>query len=185
MKSLGQKHKVCSNSFYTFYRIILAVVFLSFLDGFTTQALTQGVPDKKARQRARVDSLMKIKQSLSSVERKMPRFLRIIKRMKDEKAGEEGNTIGLSKKYSVGGFRVDDSGRIEVNVVPMEWTFSDTSQIVQQIRKVGGSIMEIEKPSEPAGGSIWSWIPYEAIEELARLPRLRNFGPGRPVIHSQ
>ena len=94
MIPLSHIHRMCSKSPRMFYRIILAVVLLCFLDGYTKPSLSQGMPDKKEQKRAHWDSVRTYKQSLSPVERKMQHFLRIIKKMKDEKAGEGSNNVG-------------------------------------------------------------------------------------------
>ena len=164
-------HTEHTNLYRSWLRLALIITGLIWLMGCASQTSSQKAFEKKKYQRAIIDSIMAYKASRSPTEKKMSPLLQLVKKMKNEKAGEEGNTSELSKKYSTITTFVDDKGRIKVTVVlAISKTVPDTSTVIRQILSLGGSIQSVIMPPVLYQAEIDCWIPYKSIEKIANLP---------------
>jgi len=163
--------KIGRGFFCSLLKIILAVMLLSLIHAFINNTFSQELSEKQKERKAHRDSVKAYKASLSPVDRKIQSFLKIIRKMTDEKAGEGANKLGLAKKYSSSLIRVDDSGRIEVTVhLANKKNLSDTLIITQEILRVGGLVKEIITSNGGFETEMYCWIPFREIENMAKLP---------------
>jgi hypothetical protein len=103
-------------------------------------------------------------------------------RSKEERVGSVENCTNLAKKYSSNGFLVDDSARIRIIVIlSTHATLSDALNITEEVVNCRGIInYPVLPPVSHFQIEIDSWIPFDKIEQIMKLPIVA--GSTRPPI---